>query len=77
MKIHREELNINGFTKLGKVISETDLPIFLKKLYELSQQQIEKYGKHQLRFVAFMSVVQVLTVVMMLLAFWVISHVVE
>lgn len=45
MKIHREELNINGFTKLGKVISKTDLPIFLKKLYELTQQQIEKYGK--------------------------------
>jgi|TARA_R100000030_G_C3240996_1_gene120591 flagellar basal body-associated protein FliL len=44
---------------------------------EWINEQIEKYGKHQLRFVAFMSVVQVLTVVMMLLAFWVISHVVE
>tara|TARA_R100000734_G_C3299133_1_gene89991 strand:+ start:451 stop:648 length:198 start_codon:yes stop_codon:yes gene_type:complete len=41
------------------------------------EEQNEKYGKHQLRFVAFMSILQLLSVASMLLAFWVIGHAIK
>lgn len=41
------------------------------------EEQHEKFGKHQLHFVAFMSVLQFLSVAMMLLSFWIIGHAIK
>jgi len=45
-----------------------------EEIEEWNNEQIEKYGKHQLKFVAFMSFLQILSVALMLTGFWLIGY---
>tara|TARA_Y100001937_G_scaffold62373_1_gene85572 strand:- start:3834 stop:4043 length:210 start_codon:yes stop_codon:yes gene_type:complete len=41
------------------------------------EEQNERYGKHQLQFIALMSLLQICSVGMMLLCFWLIGYAVK
>tara|TARA_B100001059_G_scaffold52761_1_gene46573 strand:- start:2649 stop:2846 length:198 start_codon:yes stop_codon:yes gene_type:complete len=58
--------------QLNKTIEAT--PEETKKWIE---EQNETFGKHQLKFIAFMSVLQFLSVAMMLLSFWLIGYAIK
>lgn len=45
-----------------------------EEIEEWNNEQIEKYGKHQLKFVAFMAFLQILSVAFMLTGFWLIGY---
>ena len=48
MKLHREEMDVYGYTILGKMLTEKQVNFFRNNLLEKKEEQIKKYGKEKL-----------------------------
>jgi len=48
LNLHKEEMDIYGFTNLGKMLSDDQISFFKENLLEKKEQHIKKHGKEKL-----------------------------